>query len=122
MADQIDFLTVDRPNAPLAPVAPARLMLIVAMFAGSIAAGGALCFVLAQFFPVFGSVRQLQDRLSLPVIGLVTQAWEETHQRQRRRAAFAFGGAFALLTIVFAGVAFLEISVGVHSLFPEAQL
>jgi hypothetical protein len=64
----------------------------------------------------------MQDRLSLPVVGLVTQAWEESHLRQQRRAAVAFGGVFAVLMIVFAGVAALEVSVGVHSLFADSPL
>ena len=118
ITDQVDFRPVKLPDAPFAPVAPARPLLLVAVFLGSLGAGGILCFLLSQIYPVFSSVKQLQDRLALPVIGVVTQAWEARYRVQFRKAALAYGGALAGLFIVFGGVAAIEIvGPGVHSLF-----
>lgn len=123
LTDQIDFRPVNPPDAPLAPVAPKRSLLLVAVFMGSLGAGGALCFLLSQIYPVFGSVRDLQERVGLPVIGVVTQAWEEKHHRQRRRAVLAFSGALAGLVVVFLGIALLEVAgPGIHSIFEEIAL
>lgn len=106
VTDQIDFRIINPPASDPAPVAPPRLLLIVGVLVGALGIGGALCWVLAQIWPVFVNARMLQERLGLPVLGTVAHAWRDEQRRTRRRATVAFAvplfGVFALFALVVA--------------------
>ncbi len=115
-ADQIDFRIIDPPLADPFPVAPNRLLLFVGVFFGAIGLGGALCYVLSQLWPVFGSVRNLREVAGLPVLGVVTHAWSERRRVERARAVLGYAANFAILVVVFLGIiAFEMFGTGLHS-------
>jgi polysaccharide chain length determinant protein (PEP-CTERM system associated) len=109
--DDVDFRVIDPPLAGFEPVAPNRMLLLAAVFALSLGAGGALCWLLAQLRPVFTSVASLREVCALPVLGTVSQAWEAEHRRRRRIALLGFSAVMACLCALF-GVAILLETMG----------
>jgi hypothetical protein len=117
-AEQLDFRSIDEPNASLTPVEPNRLLLILGVFVAALGAGGALCYGVAQLRPVFGNARSLKSFAQLPVLGTVTNAWPAAQRVAFHRSVLRFSAVFALLLVVFVGVVGIEIiGPGIHAPF-----
>jgi hypothetical protein len=74
----------------------------------SLGAGGGLCWLIAQLQPVFTSSDSLREICGLPVLGTVSQAWEDEHHRRRRIAVLTFGATMACLVVLFTAAAMME--------------
>jgi polysaccharide chain length determinant protein (PEP-CTERM system associated) len=115
--DNVDFRIIDPPTVSAEAVAPNRLMLASGIFAAAIGLGGALCYVLSQVWPVFGSARNLRMVTELPVIGVVTNAFTEKRDAEQRRRALVFVSCLVLLTVAFLSVAAIEVvGPGLHTI------
>src|SRR5690606_30558344 len=120
--DQIDFRVINPPSAPLSPVAPPRLLLLAGVFLASLGVGGALCYLLAQLKPVFGSVRSLREHLELPVLGTVSHAWQDRQLRERKRKVLAFAAPAVGIVIVFLALVGVEaLGPGLHNLYEQVR-
>lgn len=108
--DQIDFRVIDPPLAPLTPVAPDRIMMLAAVFGAAIAAGAALCYLLAQIRPVFGSPAALRQLTGLPVLGAVSYAWPERFRARRWWSLAAYVAASICLFAAFGALAGIEVA------------
>ena len=102
--DTVDFRVIDPPLASLEPVAPNRILLFVAAFVVALGAGGGLVWLLAQLRPVFTSVSALREVCELPVLGIVSRAWEAQHRARKRVAIVSFACVMGCLgaLLVFA--------------------
>jgi len=108
--DQTEFKVLNPPAASSKPVAPRRLLLLVAVLVAAFGACGGLCYVLAQVKPVFGTAKSLRDFVGLPVLGTVSRAMVIGAARvQRRLALMSFSAAMASLIVLFGIVVFIEI-------------
>lgn len=105
--DQVDFRIINPPLASPDPVAPPRTALFTVVLLAALFAGGALCYVLSQLRPVFGSSTALRAVTGLPVLGVVTDGWVEQVKQARAKAARAFGSALVALIFIFAFVVVL---------------
>jgi polysaccharide chain length determinant protein (PEP-CTERM system associated) len=115
--DNVDFRVIDPPTVSANPVAPDRLLLAAGIFVAALGLGGALCYVLSQIWPVFGSARNLRMVTELPVIGVVTNAYTERRHAEQRRRALVFVSCLVLLTVAFVSVAAIEVvGPGLHSI------
>lgn len=118
--DQVDFRVINPPSAGHGPIAPQRLVLIGGVLVAAFGGGGALCWLLAQIWPVFVNARTLQERLGLPVLGTVAHAWRDEQRWARRRGAVAFAlpviGVFAVFVLV---AAVETIGPGIHQVFEQ---
>jgi polysaccharide chain length determinant protein (PEP-CTERM system associated) len=107
--DNVEFRVIDPPFADYRPVAPNRLLILMAIFVAALGACGGLCWLLAQIRPVFNNARDLREVCALPVLGVVSRAFEVRHKRQRRLAVVAFCAAVGGLVFMFATTAAVEV-------------
>lgn len=119
--DRIEFRVIEPPSAPLSPVAPPRMVLLLGVFVAAVGGGAGLCYLLGQLFPVFGSVRELQEYLELPVLGTVAHAWRDRHLKARRRAVIiALLPILGLVSLLVAALAAESMGVSLHELYERA--
>jgi len=97
----VKFEVVDPPAAAFKPAAPNRIKLLAMVLVAGLAIGGGLAYLLHQMRPVFNSTRSLGDITGLPVLGAVSMTWLDRERIQSRMRKLAFGGAGALLMLVF---------------------
>ena len=102
--EDVAFRVIEPPQAPLAPVAPNRPVLLAGVLLAALAGAGGLAFLLHQLNPVFTSRHQVYEELSVPVLGSVSMAWTPGQCRMRRLSHLTFGMALAALVAVFGGV------------------
>ena len=76
-AGSVRFETVQPPTSPYVPVAPHRILLLVATFFVALLVGGALTYLLHLFNPVVGSLQNLMDLIDAPVLGVVSSAFPD---------------------------------------------
>jgi polysaccharide chain length determinant protein (PEP-CTERM system associated) len=98
---QLVFRIIEPPLAPGVPVAPKRLLLLIAVLAGALGAGAASAYVLHSLKPVYVSANSIYEELQVPVLGAVSMAWTERAQRHRRAAEAAFAVGIVALAVVF---------------------
>jgi polysaccharide chain length determinant protein (PEP-CTERM system associated) len=100
-ADTVRFRTIDPPKTPLQPSGPNRIALSSIIFAGALAAGIAVAFLLSIMRPVFSNRRQLNEALGIPVLGSINMIWTPAQERRRRTANLAFLFGFVGLVASF---------------------
>lgn len=99
--EEVKFRTLEPPVVPLLPVGPNRPLLLVGVLVFSLAAGGALAFVLHQVNPVFSTRQMLRERLGLPVIGVVGLVRDAAGEAASRHRALVFAGGVSALFVAF---------------------
>lgn len=102
--DSVDFSIINPPKSLSEPVAPKRLLLLVAVFWGGLIAGGGSAFMLARSKPVFDSLTSLEAITGLPVLGAVSATRLDLHRKQRRIEFMRVASAGAALLVAFAAV------------------
>jgi polysaccharide chain length determinant protein (PEP-CTERM system associated) len=120
--DQVEFRILNPPHAEAKPVAPRRLVLLLAVLVVALGAGGGLSYVLAQLRPVFSTARALREISGFPVIGSVSRVLLDTRLVHKRYMALAsFSVAVVALVLLIGGVALFElVGPGIHSLVGTA--
>ena len=112
------FRMINAPYAPILPVEPERVKLLLLVFAAALGAGGALCYGLAQLRPIFSSSGSLQQFAEFPVLGTVTNAWPVSERREVRKSFLAYSLVLSLLFVVLVGLAGIEMyGPGIHAPF-----
>jgi len=107
--EEIEFRLLDPPNAAFEPVAPNRFVMLAGVFAASLGACAALCWLLAQLNPVFPNTTVLRQVVGLPVLGSVSHV--APHKQRARRAVevIAFGTSLIGLVALFFGAVLIEV-------------
>jgi len=98
------FRVIDPPRVQPKPVAPNRLVLLLAAFGASLLFGMAASFLASQVLPTFHDTRMMRDVTKRPILGMVSMLRRPTLIRQRRRRAFLFAGGAAGLVVSFTAV------------------
>ena len=116
-ADQIDFRIIDPPLASIFPVAPPRLLMLLGVFVAALGVGACVCYIGAQIWPVFSNTRSLAAVTELPVLGAISEAWNDRRTAEVNSAVRKFAGVFALLLLMFFTVVGLQImGFGLHKI------
>lgn len=102
--DKVQFRVIDPPNVPLSPSFPNRLLFASAVLLVGIGAGVVLALFLAQIDDSFGSVRQLRQSFSLPILGSVTRVVDPGEKRRLGVRNLAFAASCVALTGVYGAV------------------
>ena len=101
-----EFRIIDPPRVSPTPVAPNRLLLLVGLIAGSLAAGLATSFMVSQLHPTFHNGRVLREIAGRPLLGMVSMIVSPEFRIRRRRSNLLFAGGmsglFASYAIAFA--------------------
>jgi polysaccharide chain length determinant protein (PEP-CTERM system associated) len=107
-ADTVRFRTIDPPKTPQRPSGPNRVGMSSIIFAGALAAGIAVSFLISLLRPVFSDRRQLNEATGIPVLGSVNMIWTPKQKRRRQVSNMAFivgffglVGAYALVLTSF---------------------
>ena len=98
--DVVTFNIIDPPSVGFEPVAPPRVLLLVAVLVLACGAGIGFAFLLDQLRPVFHDAKTLRVRTDRPVLGVVSLTWLDRHKSQRRREL----GAFVTMGVALIGV------------------
>jgi len=109
-AGSVRFEQVQPPTSPYVPVAPHRILLLVATLFVALLVGGALSYLLHLFNPVVGSLQYLTDLIDAPVLGVVSSAFPDRLRHEARWSLFRFLGASAALSGVLVAVLILAIN------------
>jgi polysaccharide chain length determinant protein (PEP-CTERM system associated) len=97
------FEIVEPPNAEFQPVSPNRFLLILAVLAMALGAGGGIAYLLNLLHPVFWSKKTLADFAGVEVFGAVSPAFPEAIERTNRRELVwcsAAGAGLVLMAVV----------------------
>ena len=100
-----DFRLIDPPRVSSQPVAPNRMLLLLAAFAAALGAGTFFSFLASQLWPTFFDVRSIREATGLPVLGTVSMIVGERQKRRERRGLIGFvSGVLALVGSYGAGL------------------
>ena len=100
-----DFRLIDPPRVSPQPVAPNRMLLLLATLFAAIGSGLFASFATSQIWPTFFDVRSLRETTQLPVLGAVTMLVGEAQKRRERRGLIGFiAGVLAFLGSYGAGL------------------
>ena len=101
----VDFRLVDPPRVTPGPVAPNRLLMLPIALTIALAAGLFVAFAGSQLRPVFHSAGELRDRVTIPLLGVVsrlTSAAELRHERVNLvRFMVGSGGLLGTFIVIF---------------------
>jgi polysaccharide chain length determinant protein (PEP-CTERM system associated) len=100
----VDFRVIDPPRVSPTPVAPNRLLLMVAAFVVALGAGIASSFVVNQAFPTISTVKELRAVAQTSVLGSISYRPTPAVLRRRKQTNYMFAGGVAGLCVLF-GVA-----------------
>jgi polysaccharide chain length determinant protein (PEP-CTERM system associated) len=100
----VDFRVIDPPRVSPKPVAPNRLVLVLATLLLSAGAGVGASLLGNQMSPTVSTVRDLRALTQLTVLGAISRQATAAVLRQQRRATYAFAGGLTGLCAGF-GVA-----------------
>lgn len=109
----VNFQIIDPPSAPVDPVSPKRLIMLLGVLVLGLGAGSALAYLLNMIKPSFIDAAQLRAVSGLPVLGSVSAAWSGRSQVVRRLEAVAYAGLVMVLVLV-GGATVLLRDYGVH--------
>jgi polysaccharide chain length determinant protein (PEP-CTERM system associated) len=93
----VKFKIIEPPGVSLDPIAPNRLLMMVAVLLIGMATGIGLAYGLNLIRPVFQNSRSLGELTGLPVLGVVSRTWMAGFRAHSRRSAVALSGCFILL-------------------------
>jgi polysaccharide chain length determinant protein (PEP-CTERM system associated) len=100
-----DFRLIDPPRVSPQPVAPNRMLLLLAALVAALASGFFASFAASQIWPTFFDLRSLRESTQLPVLGSVTMIVGEAQRRRERRGLYGFvAGVLAFLGSYGAGL------------------
>lgn len=106
-----DFRLIDPPRVSQKPVAPNRLLLLLAAFGAAVSGGVFVAFALSQLRPVFHAASELRERFNLPLLGVVSAVMSEADRRRARgslvRFSVASGGLVGAFLLGLAAVSAL---------------
>ncbi len=100
-----DFRLIDPPRVSPTPVAPNRLLLLPLAFAVALGAGLFVAFAGSQLRPVFHSATELRDKVSIPLLGMVSRVTSAADLRQEKVGLIRFvvgsGGLVGTFIVMF---------------------
>ncbi|HHJ34153.1 MAG TPA: hypothetical protein ENJ87_00155 [Gammaproteobacteria bacterium] len=103
-SSNISFRVIEPPIVPVKPSGPARLLLLAASLFVALGAGLAWSFLKFMLEPTFFNMRQVSEKIGLPVLGTVRLYLSPQHKRERKLQLVSFLSVTCLLLLVFGGV------------------
>ena len=105
-SEELKFKILDPPHIPVLPVSPKRSMLLAGVVVFAFIAAFAVALLRGQTQPVYFSKSALRSAIALPIVGVVTRAYWDEEQSQRRReyALYALLGAAVVVMVAGAMV------------------
>ena len=96
-----DFRLIDPPRVSSKPVSPDRLLLMPLALLAAVAAGLFTAFAASQMRPVFHRAADVQSRIELPLLGVVSAVMSDADVRHQRVDMFRFWAASGSLVLLF---------------------
>lgn len=99
-----DFRLIDPPRVSPNPVSPNRMLLLPLAFAVALAAGLFVAFAGSQLRPVFHGAAELREKVTIPLLGVVSKVASAADLRQERVSLLRFmagsGGLLGMFIVV----------------------
>jgi hypothetical protein len=108
VTDEVQFIVLEPPFAPVEPAAPNRPIWLFAVSIFSLGAGAAIAFGLNQLKPVFFTRHSVSRVAGLPVLGSVSMLRSPDDIVVRKRMAVVWAGATVGLFLLAVAVIVLE--------------
>lgn len=102
-SSEISFRVIEPPVVPVAPAGPPRLLYLFASLLVALGAGLAWSFVRFMLAPTFFDLKQVSNKIGLPVLGTVSLYLSPQHKRKRKLQLASFLSVTCLLVIAFSG-------------------
>jgi len=100
-----DFRLIDPPRVSPKPVSPNRLLLLPLAFAIALGAGLFIAFAGSQLRPVFHSAGELREKVTIPLLGVVSKVASAAELRHERVNLIRFvagsGGLLGVFILIF---------------------
>jgi polysaccharide chain length determinant protein (PEP-CTERM system associated) len=109
-SDQVEFRVINPPLSAYEPVAPDRVIFLSAVFVFALGAGGIVCWLMSQTRPVFTNAFNLQQICGLPVLGVVSKAFDSRDRVRRMLEFVRFASATGVLAALYMVGVLLEIA------------
>jgi polysaccharide chain length determinant protein (PEP-CTERM system associated) len=93
----VEFRIIDPPTVTTQPVGPNRPVLISLVMILAIGAGSTLALGLSFTRPVFFSIRSLEQRFGVPVLGGIRKVYTEADLAFRRKSLMIYVGCFVAI-------------------------
>ena len=107
-AGSVRFEVVLPPTAPVVPVSPKRVLLLVGVWLAALGIGAGVAYGMNQLKPVVSSLRVVHEVTPFPVLGVVGPAFPTRQRQEFRRDLERFSAATAALLAAFAVVLVLN--------------
>ncbi len=104
----VKFQVIDPPRVPPEPSGPNRPLLLSGVFAGALAAGLGVAFLISQILSTFDSPKILMNTLQIPVFGTVSMVLSPKAARVRQIKNWVFLGLTLTLLPVYAVLIYLQ--------------
>ncbi len=104
----VKFEVTDPPAARPEPVAPKRLLMLLAVFLVAVGGGVVVAYLLHQHNPVYSTASSLSQTTRLPVFGTVSMVRLEEVASQARASVFRYGTVALGLAFAFVVVLVLK--------------
>lgn len=105
----VEYRVFERPTAALSPVAPPRLLLILAAPVLALGAGVALALLLTHLDRSFSQTADLRDSFGLPVLGSISAVPTDTSRAFQRKDNLRLAAACAGLAVMAAGYVYAAV-------------
>ena len=103
-SSDVTFRVIDPPIVPSRPSGPPRLLFLAAALIVALGAGLAWSFIRFMLAPTFFDLKQVGERIGLPVLGTVSLYLSPEHRRKRKMQLATFLSAAFMLIVTFGGI------------------
>lgn len=104
-SSDVQFRVIDPPIVPTRPSGPPRLLFLAGVLVVALGAGLAWSFLRLLLAPTFFDLKQVGNKIGLPVLGTVSLYLSPEHKRKRKLQLATFISSAFLLVVAFGGVA-----------------
>jgi polysaccharide chain length determinant protein (PEP-CTERM system associated) len=106
-----DFRLIDPPRVSPTPVSPNRFLLLPIAFVAALGSGLFVAFAGSQLRPVFHGVTEIRDKVSIPLLGVVSNVRSGAEVRLERVNLIRFmagsGGLVGIFIVVFVALSII---------------
>jgi polysaccharide chain length determinant protein (PEP-CTERM system associated) len=103
---------IDPPRVSPHPVGPSRMLMLLLVFAGAVAAGFVASFIANHAFPTFQNAAALAAATGRPLLGSLSLLPTEATTRRKRRGLLLFTSGTGALLASFVGLVMLVVTTG----------
>jgi len=107
-SSDITFRVIEPPIVPVEPSGPPRLIFLAVSLVFAMGVGLAWSFVRFMLQPTFFDLKQVSEKIGLPVLGTVSLFLSPEHKKRRKLQLASFLSVTCMLVVVFSSTMFFH--------------